>query len=765
MGSKSPTDVNSDVDASPDNSGNDNNNNKNNEKRVPLACHRCRTKRARCSGEKPICKTCAKVGEECTWPTGRKRKRTRREMEEEERKERNRRETQESFSGHGNDNGDGGLWGHMDPLNAANMWDFPMHATSSSYIWPEPVVPQLSLPTPEAVPGLPLPARPPEKHSASLVRALESPVAYIDNDPSQPDGLELYYYRFSGSTAIHPGINRISLKLQPRTTGGASAPVPTIHSKPGSPEPPEAMFDDAGLPLPHVHLPLLDTFFSTMSPYFPSISRRRMEERLETGTMSAFMLNCICALSARFHSSGSASPAKACAPFITKAQELIIPLLHLPTSDVVTGLLLLSWANYGQSSESGLWQFYSMAIRMALDLGMHEISEIYESAAHVVRSRLLFWSLFVTDRILAFSTGRPPSISEDMIEIPLPTDDDFFPDPAGRAEMPGAVPFQYWVRLMVLCGRIAGVLNGRRGRVRTLVATAADGGGGLGGLQSQLVAFYADLPPGMKWGVENFRVQEGRGHGGTYLTLHLWANAVMALIYHPELLTSPSGIETPLSQNMEVSIKLSLSSSRTISECLVYADLFSSQSYLTSPFVVQPIYVACLAFLHDMKMSALGIEPLERTRTADQLLTSIAKQSLSALIKAMHRMEHYWSGISYVSSVLDDKAAALGYARESGSKSNLKTFISLPDKGLLRRFTNPDLKTGPPTETSLRASMAKEAAESNTCSLDELLSSYSVEGFYVQPVDSFDLQSLLSGGVGDGSEASMNGSQGGPPSS
>ncbi len=187
----------------------------------------------------------------------------------------------------------------------------------------------------------------------------------------------------------------------------------------------------------------------------------------------------------------------------------------------------------------------------------------------------------MTDRILAFSTGRPPSISEDLIEIPLPTDEDFIPNPAGRAEIPGPVPFQYWVRLMVLCGRIAGILNGRRGRVRTLVATAADGGEGLSGLQSQLVTFYDDLPPGMRWDPKNFRVQEERGHGGTYLSLHLWANAVMALVYHPELLTSPSGMDTPLSQNMDRSIELSSDSSKIISECLVYADLFSSQSYVS----------------------------------------------------------------------------------------------------------------------------------------------------------------------------------------
>jgi hypothetical protein len=58
------------------------------EKRVTLACLRCRAKRGRCSGHKPSCHACVKANEECTWPTGRRRKRTRREMEEDERQER-----------------------------------------------------------------------------------------------------------------------------------------------------------------------------------------------------------------------------------------------------------------------------------------------------------------------------------------------------------------------------------------------------------------------------------------------------------------------------------------------------------------------------------------------------------------------------------------------------------------------------------------------------------------------------------------------------
>ncbi|KAJ7675429.1 fungal-specific transcription factor domain-containing protein [Mycena rosella] len=739
------------------------------EKRVPLACHRCRAKRARCSGEKPVCKACSKAEEECMWPSGRKRKRTRREMEEEERKER-----AATAAANAPNQGhipykifpDGGSTSTPVPWGASlepPSWGVSPPSNGLSYIWPPPH----STPADSAGESSPTLLTAPfgserAPHDTSqLVRSLQSQVAFIDGDPSLQEDLELYYYRFSGSTAIHPGINRISLKLQPRTAASpASAPVPSPESLPTPPRQTE-MFDDSGLPLPNIYIPLLDTFFRTMSRHFPSISRKRMEERLETGTCPRFSSICQVTFQVhrngyfltlfRFQPSGEFSPAKACTPFVTKAQELIIPLLHLPTTDCVTGLLLLAWANYGQNSESGLWQYSGMAIRMALDLGLHEISEIYESEAHMVRTRLLFWSLFMTDRILAFSNGRPPSISEEIIEIPLPCDEDFVPDPArtndpaAANEQPQPTPFVHLVRLMVLCGRIASVLNGRRGRLRTLVGPTTSSPEVLRGLQTQLVQFYADLPEPMKWSVEAFKHQEARGYGGSFLTLHLWANGIMALVYHTELLTSPSGTETPLSQNMDRSIKLSIASSRTISECLVFGDLFASHSYLSSPFTVQPIYIASLAFIHDIKFSAMDVHLSEKPRNVDVLLTSMARQNLSVMMKALARMEHLWAGVSYVTSILESRAEGLGQFRIDPSPRSKKTFISLPDKGLLRRFTGSDLphNTAPPTDTSLRQSIAKEA-ETRTCSLDELLSSYSIAEYFVQPADSFDLESMLS---------------------
>ena len=313
--------------------------------------------------------------------------------------------------------------------------------------------------------------------------------------------------------------------------------------------------------------------------------------------MSAFLACCMCALGARFADNARDSPTAAAAPFIAKAQELVIPLLHLPAYDVVTGLLLLAWASFGQNSESGLWQYSGMAFRMAIDLGIHENSEIYESAAHVIRTKLLFWSLFITDRIVAFATGRPASIPEDIIEIPLPEDKDFFPDPARNtpndvAEAVEPIPFVQFVKLMIICGRISNVLNGRRGKPRTLVNSPEPLAEQLAELQVRLLQFVNSLPDQMKWSGDNFRHQEQRGHGGTFLALHLWANAVLALVYHPDLLKSPSGIETPLNQSMSRSVKLALGASRQICECMVFADLVAQTAYTSTPYVVQPLYVA-----------------------------------------------------------------------------------------------------------------------------------------------------------------------------
>ncbi|WWC92345.1 uncharacterized protein L201_007300 [Kwoniella dendrophila CBS 6074] len=719
--------------------------------------------------------------------------------------------------------------------------------------------------------GLCLPTNWSPSADLRLANALEDQMAFISGNPEEDKDLELYYYRFSGSTAIHPGINRISLKLQRRSaTSPLAAPPqpgdeesPSVTSSSYTGPSPSELFDQDGMPHPHVWKPLSDLFFKHCSQHFPSVSRQRMIERIETGTMSGFLACCICSLGARF-SGGSFStlnspdndddeddkdqnnnskkdknassrnknnfdPSLAALPFIAKAQELIIPLLHLPTHDVVTGLLFLSWGNYGQNSESGLWQYSGMSIRMAIDLGIHENSELYESQGHLIRTRLLFWSLFITDRIIAFATGRPVSIQEDIIEIPLPKDEDFFPDPSRnhssfsvsqQDEKIEPIPFVQLVKLMIICGRISNVLNSsKRNKSKTLAeydptwtsseeedqsmnnnkeiqneqedenedingnnsssmnneerrksATARekekqDRSKLISELQIKLIKFISNLPLSLKWSAENFKHQHKRGHGSCFLTLHLWSNSILTLIYHPDLLTSSqnSGIETPLNKSLDKNIKLSLASSRQICECMVFADLVDSTSYTSAPYLTQPLFVAAMAFIHEMKSLSISSSdpsaPSSNSSATDILMLSMAKQNFQALLNATQKMEHFWAGAAYVAQILEKRS---GFPRSSKRRSNKKTFISLPDTGLLKRFTTDrqhPSNIAPPTETSLRESIARsERSESfsNSVSalasdptpfwLADLMSGYTVQNMSFAPADTLDLERLLASG-------------------
>ncbi|RSH84095.1 hypothetical protein EHS25_005340 [Saitozyma podzolica] len=587
-------------------------------------------------------------------------------------------------------------------------------AASSAYVWPDvflqPVETGLEL---EAMMGdTTLPSLSASVTDQRLIQALENQAAVVQQGPDQEEGLQLYYYRFSGSTAIQPGVNRINLRLQRRTADSPTTSVPQPVAPDVPPSPSRALsdiFDTEGMPFTHIREPLFELFYRHLSQHFPAISRQRMNERLASGTMSQFLANCICALGARFVGDPQEPASQASGPFMAKALELVVPLTSLPATETTSGLILLAWASYGQGNDSGLWQFSGMAIRMGMDIGIHEVSEIYDSPQHVVRTRLLFWTLFITDRIIAFVTGRPASISEEVVEIPLPEDRDLSPDPARNTnehpiELVEPVPFVYFVRLMIIVGRISNVLNGRRGKPRTLVTTPELESGLLDDLQVRLVQFFSTLPESLRWSADNFKHQHERGHSGMYLALHLWAHAVLALTYHPDLLKSASGTETPFSKSMSRNVQLALASSRQISECMVFADLVAKETYTSTPYLVQPLYVAGTALVQELGLMSRGNPAV--VNPTDMFFVSLARQNFASLMKALCRMGEFWAAVDPVISILEKRS---GMTRPD-AKTRRNILISLPDHGLLRRFAadknHPD-NIAQPTDTSLRDSIAR----------------------------------------------------------
>lgn len=82
----------------------------------------------------------------------------------------------------------------------------------------------------------------------------------------------------------------------------------------------------------------------------------------------------------------------------------------------------------------------------SIDLGFFKDSEeMYEDHSHFVRNSKLAWNIFLFDRLLALSTGRPCLIQEESIELPLP--------PETERGTPSSTGWA--VRLSVLMGRIA----------------------------------------------------------------------------------------------------------------------------------------------------------------------------------------------------------------------------------------------------------------------------------------------------------------------
>jgi len=380
---------------------------------------------------------------------------------------------------------------------------------------------------------------------SGILRAVTDQVGYLEGESGEPY-LKLYYYRVSGNTAIHPGINRICLKLQlrpPPPTSPAGSATAASGTVPSVPQPradlQDVQFDpQTDMASPAVYEPLIELFYKVAGQHFPSIQRGRIAKRFEQGQMSAFLCNgqqpchkdharpltlTLRCFSYRSHvcprrsafaprpiqpgqrrqrlpGQGTRARRPASADADDRRRDGPPP-ARLGRARPELGERLLGATQLLSSFCSNqrahaltcrswhpLQQFSGLAIRMAVDLGFFSnTDEMYEDYAHFVRTKNLLWSLFMTDRLLALSTGRPctvrpprglprlpcsiisahrsppsPQIQESDIEIPLPLEEEVpeGPRPPGTEnDPPLPSPFVWCTKLMVLCGRIACVTD------------------------------------------------------------------------------------------------------------------------------------------------------------------------------------------------------------------------------------------------------------------------------------------------------------------
>ncbi|KAL0071054.1 hypothetical protein AAF712_001612 [Marasmius tenuissimus] len=600
-----------------------------------------------------------------------------------------------------------------------------------------------------------------------VVHSLKDRVAFLEGDPGESQTLKVHYYRLTGCTAIHPGFNRIVITLQSSQRPSAtSSPTGSSRHSPGNESlvsSVDGLLDDISCKPPPLDTTMLDAFFSHFGEHCPFMSRDKVEERVKADTMSAFLGFAMCAVAARFNPNTTTRPSR----FIDAAWKLVLPLLRLPSIDVVAGLLILSWAEFGENSESGLWNFLGLAIRMAMDLGLHKSEDSNVIPMDdVCNGKVLFWSLFVMvsllvpvsaraahsyvtkDRILAFGTGRAVTIPCDSVEVSALDEMDLAGrTPSSNPATPQVLsPYVQIVKLFVLAGHIANCMNNNN--PTTLMRSERPvGGETLESLHHRLVEFVAQLPPSLTWSVDNFRAQAAHHRGGSFLFLHLWANAILALLHHPELGRDHTRTPPP---ELRRSIKLALSSSRQIVDCLVFADLFDDRSYCACPFINQCLFIAGVAFVHDAKaMEALGLEasefsghetmrPSQGAMAQSEFIGGLVKQNLSTILRALKKMENYWSGLGYVIGILEQRASGRGWSKVDFAATSEKShrFISMPDMGLLRKLTEGPIRREGQHEPSHAQTVLNNvppSAEGGVSSLSQVLQLQQ----YQQPPDQY----------------------------
>jgi len=312
-----------------------------------------------------------------------------------------------------------------------------------------------------------------------------------NDDSGEGQVVRMQYLRLLGPTGISPGIKKISMefRLTPmirkalfdsdspsalkgrqkldwsrllgmeRQNSGMDAKqaiqeesIDTSH------------FFEGDIPAPWVIKELIPIFFDNLGDHYLCLKRRGLENRLagQSNGVHPMLINVMCALAARFSTDSRivASRSKSRSftfgmEFADKAKMFLASSLSVPSRTTTLSFLMMAWHEFACNLDSAFWNYAGMALRMAIDLGIHRQSNSSSpqdlNDVDFIDDALLFWAVYQMDRVLAMGTGRPTSIKDREITCPLPRLADSSPHV-------NAV-FAYAIRHIRIAGEIAEALN------------------------------------------------------------------------------------------------------------------------------------------------------------------------------------------------------------------------------------------------------------------------------------------------------------------
>ncbi|PWN28388.1 hypothetical protein BDZ90DRAFT_146931 [Jaminaea rosea] len=316
----------------------------------------------------------------------------------------------------------------------------------------------------------------------------------------------------------------------------------------------------------------------------PWIIEEELLKSVQDGTMPSILANSICAMTARFSDWAELKrkPPKSVGEcFSEMAKTLIVPMLSWPSLDVIEALIILSYAEFGAGSDSGLWMYSGMGMRMAMDLGIEHESTIQSlpTKAQQEKARWLFWSgCYAIDRITCFGTGRPVTLLDHAIDCRPPvveaTADTFFASQI--------------IQVLLRRGRMGELLNRRDDGMRLSEKKVR-----LTELWQECAAYFQSLPSSCAFGVQSFKRAASNNQGSAFLYLHVLFQSTISLLERPGMMrardTDFSAPPQSSSTVMSAAGHISASASRSIVDMVALAAHVDPKSFHSSPYLDQLI--------------------------------------------------------------------------------------------------------------------------------------------------------------------------------
>ncbi|KAI8654211.1 Zn(2)-C6 fungal-type domain-containing protein [Fusarium sp. Ph1] len=538
---------------------------------------------------------------------------------------------------------------------------------------------------------------------------------------ARPKQIRLRIFRRYGPTAVAPGLKRLSVAIGARPDrssrplledlGDADMSISTQQT-PSSVTSPGCRSDVVpdcfyGLPFDTVYR-ALDVFFQTFGGHFPFLNKHILASHVRSRQASKFLISSVLALTARFcpadmfqlTTDSDSEPGHECrtgAQFLKAAKEQLICLLAVPAPDVVAGLIVLSWAEFGSNSgEGGLWMFSGMAIRMAQDLGLHRsdttdldpraafydhapptpqgirVPTDQQSILHQQKSRLvMFWSVFTLDVYVSLVMGRPPTIRRAEIEVPLPTSDDMKPvhlDFDGSHKMCHFI-FPAMARSMYAFSEAVELFNLNKGAESTYPLKEIDD------LEKKVAQCHKQLDASLLFSTDTYRKSLSDGHGGLFLMLHLYFYTFAALL---STRRSHSRIAH------EKSKRSAQVACHKILQTLAIAEAIDDKGYTATPFLAYSIFVVASTLLEDMEVDTEG---------AGDFITAVDFADIDFLNQKLREMSRFFHGVNATIDAIDLKRRGWGpdssNDTEDGGDAERHSVLELQDGGIINRYTIP----------------------------------------------------------------------------